>query len=1748
MTTREVVKEKLQEVLIKQRGRLDTAIKSAQADYIPFYVPYDCILQAGPEVAGWVDENTPEAISILRNILVELAKESIIGPIPQLDVGIINLPKYTEKIGFLPMADIKAKHINRYISTEGIANHVGQPVPLLANKAWACDSCGEITYQKRESRFHDFTPRSIPSKCARDGCPGSVRRAKDKDVYYDEQTFVLQELPGEAGEREPRKIFAVLKHSAVGKIQVLHQVSISGFVRLLTKKPKEELYDYYVDVCALEEKGFRYKEEPLPPEEIKKIEEIIRKDKNIVLNMAKSLIPYIRGNEIIKIAALLQQIRGLKIELPGITIPDCLHITWLSDPGLAKTICEASLLSNGGITLLDETYNSEPNKVQMLDDTEYKILGENIPVFSLTPTLDVVGGNAVKVMRRRTPVEIIRLTTASGRGIRAHPKHHLFRIKDGKIGAVSLDELREGDYIAVSRVWPYMGAPQKIDFKKVRQYPQHTKQIQLPTETSTSLLRFVGYLVTEGHIHKSTTLFTNSRQELIEDYAKTVSALLNIEPKIDYHPKRACRVRISSVILKDFLKSFAPGLFEKSANKYLPDWVFKCSDEEIAGLLDVLFSTEGSIYTNHSVIEFSTTSSRLAEQVMALLMRFGIFAAIHSGYSTAASTVRKRKVRSFKVNITGYDNLVRFNKFIKIAHTEKRLRLEKRIKSAIIKHSARDVVPEIRPILRELKGLFRCGGHEFCHCFNQYLRGIKNPTRSSLSEILSNTIKKVAVVVDTLSKSSYSWDDCKRLRGVLHISAKEAGIGMGFSEGNAESAVLYYEKNRQGKVKPRRGTIASSKLSMWEWVRKTCYDFIINNKLWTHLIVLSWLLKDDIYWDKVERVSKIKPENGAWLYDVQVDGYPNVILSNGIVSHNSTIGQRISEVSPAGSYIMCPRATTAATTAMAERDKYTGEWRLVAGAIPRSAGGVSVVDELDKVPPGEIGIVKGIREVLAQGTLTIHSGGIHATLPADTCLFFMCNPPSGRLTQEQLPGEQLPKVFDPSLLSIAEDTPLLYINDDEVHLSTVGEACNKYFPDPAASSIVKVDNLLVPSFDYSTFSIGWRPVSAVLKHKANKLLDVCVDTGRSVSITPNHSILVFKDASVRSILASELKVGDWVVIPLKIPPPANKKVKIDLIREFLTLNKKLTDKIRVMDSVTKTKEPLSSNTKTKEDGLFLYCIGSKHKIPAMIKVDKHIMRLLGYYCAEGSLAKGRGGSFGICFSLNTDKDKQIIKKIQKAARTLGCQAKVYAHKKEAKVVIYSRIIQLLFEHVFGIKRGSINQEVPEIVFNVSPPLQKEFIKCYFEGDAGVTTSKKMACGISYICNMLGIASSTAYSKTLGKKQFRVFVPHLRKGTFIPVRRKIPQVPLDEIKAVVKAITNRSSISNRKVISLNKWVKLTNGPYTTWRIKLLRRAICSPITRKYDNKDWFKNKCRLNFMVKKGLLTVVKEERHKLKKFVITPLGRSILTKLTTINSFLTGDLTCARVKTTKLDTSKNRFVYDFFVPGHENFVAGNGGIMCHNSRMDLMFVSYDIPEPSEDRKVAEHIMAIVQKKEKEEIAEPPVYDEQTVRKYIQLARMYKPSLSDETAKYFTEYYVGLRKIAALPGMPIPIGRRQIETLVKLSAAFAKATGNKEITIEHAKMATELLKEAFKMWKIDIETGIPDIDLLEGRPSKGMQATIRQVTKYFKEKDPQKKGIPETDVLIDLQKLGIKDPQKVLETMIKIGELYKPSARTYSLVQ
>ena len=156
------------------------------------------------------------------------------------------------------------------------------------------------------------------------------------------------------------------------------------------------------------------------------------------------------------------------------------------------------------------------------------------------------------------------------------------------------------------------------------------------------------------------------------------------------------------------------------------------------------------------------------------------------------------------------------------------------------------------------------------------------------------------------------------------------------------------------------------------------------------------------------------------------------------------------------------------------------------------------------------------------------------------------------------------------------------------------------------------------------------------------------------------------------------------------------------------------------------------------------------------------------------------------------------------------------------------------------------------------------------------------------------------------------------------------------------------------------------------------------------------------------------------------------------------------------------------------------------SRFDLFFVILDECNETVDRHLAEHIVSIHRLRDE---AVTPEFTTEQLQRYIRFARTFKPEFTPEAKELLVEKYKELRADDAQGG----IGRnsyritvRQLESMIRLSEAIAKANCVEDVTPNFVREAFHLLRQSIiSVEKDDVE--VEDEEVVDNKAGRRRSA-------------------------------------------------------------
>jgi len=236
------------------------------------------------------------------------------------------------------------------------------------------------------------------------------------------------------------------------------------------------------------------------------------------------------------------------------------------------------------------------------------------------------------------------------------------------------------------------------------------------------------------------------------------------------------------------------------------------------------------------------------------------------------------------------------------------------------------------------------------------------------------------------------------------------------------------------------------------------------------------------------------------------------------------------------------------------------------------------------------------------------------------------------------------------------------------------------------------------------------------------------------------------------------------------------------------------------------------------------------------------------------------------------------------------------------------------------------------------------------------------------------------------------------------------------------------------------------------------------------------------------------------------------------------------------------------------------------SRFDAIFSLMDRPESERDRNMAEHILRghlvgewLRRKKEgkdvsaeKPEFTEPytPHFEPIFFRKYVAYAKRVSPVMTPDAMEAIKTKYLEIRKAGEPAGSSVPITPRQLEAIIRLSEASARARLSASVAVEDTDRAVRITE--YWMRRVAGEEGRFDIDIVQTGISQSQREqiiTLRDVINQLSEQGPSGSADYE-DIVRVAGERGI--PQVKVDQWLKRwaqeGDVYTPGKNKYKLVE
>jgi len=209
------------------------------------------------------------------------------------------------------------------------------------------------------------------------------------------------------------------------------------------------------------------------------------------------------------------------------------------------------------------------------------------------------------------------------------------------------------------------------------------------------------------------------------------------------------------------------------------------------------------------------------------------------------------------------------------------------------------------------------------------------------------------------------------------------------------------------------------------------------------------------------------------------------------------------------------------------------------------------------------------------------------------------------------------------------------------------------------------------------------------------------------------------------------------------------------------------------------------------------------------------------------------------------------------------------------------------------------------------------------------------------------------------------------------------------------------------------------------------------------------------------------------------------------------------------------------------------------SRFDLIFILRDVPEKTHDVQMTEHILNL--HRTGVSPVEPPI-EPDLFRKYISYAKNLKPVLTQEALERLKSFYLLMRSASETEGTPVAITARQLESLVRVAEARARASLRKEVLAEDAESAIAIMKKSLEQVGIDISSHKFDIDIIMTGKPKSLRDKLSVILGLISSMEKETGMVDKARLLERLQAeydILSGEAERLIGQLLKEGTLFAP---------
>ncbi|MBE3138072.1 MAG: signal recognition particle receptor subunit alpha [Thermoplasmata archaeon] len=341
---------------------------------------------------------------------------------------------------------------------------------------------------------------------------------------------------------------------------------------------------------------------------------------------------------------------------------------------------------------------------------------------------------------------------------------------------------------------------------------------------------------------------------------------------------------------------------------------------------------------------------------------------------------------------------------------------------------------------------------------------------------------------------------------------------------------------------------------------------------------------------------------------------------------------------------------------------------------------------------------------------------------------------------------------------------------------------------------VSNDDLVVPSFNPSVFTMEPKKVTHLWRLNGKSLLEISLDAGNdcSVKVTPEHPFFVLRNGKFLQLRADELQPQDYIAVPREYHVVKDKQY--DLLTDLRQLDLDIFLPAAVAKSYMTTHFPSMKTALAQLNTKRNYCkftsYVKKGRIPLRYLDDttcprdslriKHyparksirfprfltpdLAEFVGYCIGDGHLTRG--------YLEITSADKEIIERINHLGKDLfNLTAGIRKDKRSNayRIVFSSTTLSMIFARVFGFPQGrkSAIIKIPPCILKGSNNVLSRFLRAYFDCDGSVcrnyrlveltSKSETIVKQVNLLLRRFGIFSGVSVKKIHAQRYWKLMI-------------------------------------------------------------------------------------------------------------------------------------------------------------------------------------------------------------------------------------------------------------------------------------------------------------------------------------------------------------------------------------------------------